>query len=180
MRHVLRVLVLCIAATGPAAYAQSVVLALCEITLTTGDVLPRVVAISRPLPSGEVTTDGFYIVRTRKKNGEETKLPYLWSKEMEWVEPHTGRRQFITDGLFGEFQGVYVYETYYLRDISGRDRPVQEERETVEDEDGRRILAREQVFRARYEMLEYVPVYPDVLAALHGECYSPSPDPPAA
>jgi hypothetical protein len=172
MRHLARALTLWITAATVASadVRPAAVLALCDVTMKTGEAVEGVVAISRPLPSGMVTTDGFYIERTRLRTGAVTRVPFLFSTKIEWLEPHTGRRQFVPDRVVGEFAGVYSYRTYYVRDVSGRDEPAHEEREAVENTNGERVLARDVVYRASHEMLDYVPVYVDALTALLGAC----------
>ena len=184
MHHAARVLALWLAtaavASASAGVQPAAVLALCDVAMKGGEVIEGVVAISRPIGSGVVTTDGFYIVRTRLRTGDVTPVPFLFNKTLEWLEPHTGRRQFVPARIMGEFAGVYSHQTYYLRDVTGRDEPAHENREAVEETDGERVLVRDVVRRATHEMLDHVPVYLDTLAALRGACHPSTAGPPAA
>lgn len=173
IRHAACLLALCLMSAPLVANGYrgaTAVLALCDVTMKSGEVVEGAVAISRALPSGAVTTDGFYVVRTRQRTGDMSQVQHLFSKTLEWYEPHTGRRQFVPGRILGEPGGVYFYRSYYLRDISGQDAPAYEGHEGIEDTDGRRVLAREKVYRSRHEMLDYVPLYADPLSALRGAC----------
>ncbi|MEO2006944.1 MAG: hypothetical protein ABGY41_22950 [Candidatus Poribacteria bacterium] len=183
MRYLAGVLTLWAVAFGAAAYGDqvsTVLLALADITTVDGQVIEVVAPISRGLPGGEVTADGFYVVRKRF-NGKEVHLPYLFNDDFVWLEPDSARRRLVSTGLHGEIPGLYKYRTHYLRDVTGGGQLASAEREDVQEEDGQRLLVREKVYRSRHEMLDYVPAYEDVLAALQGECYpstgSPAPAP---
>lgn len=153
-------------------YARSdSVLAYCDIALQDGSTIERVVVMSRAIAlDGDVTTNGFFVVRTRP-NGQQVRLPYLFSRDLEWIQPNTGQRQFVSTGEHGEIPGLYTYEAYFLRDITTSDTPPHGMTETIENVEGRQVMAREKAYRSRYEMLDYVPVYDNVYAALQGECH---------
>ncbi len=171
MRRSAAALALALLATGGAAdidQTSNVLLALVDITTKDGAVVEYVAAISRAITLSDVTADGLYVIRTRP-NGQEVLLPYLFDEEFVWLEPSTGRRMSVSKGVRGELPGLYGYGAYYLRDITGAADPPYVEAELAVNEDGRRILLHEKVFRARYEMLDYAPLYDGVLSALRGE-----------
>ncbi len=168
-RSVVWALALAAAAVAGVARGRAL-LALCDITMADGEVVECVVPISRELTFDDAATDGFYVGRTGP-DGRQVSLPYLFSADFEWLEPHTGRGQSATTGPFGDALGAGSYSAHYLRDITGRLGPPRVEREDVEDHGGQKILRREMVYRSRHAMLDYVPIYTDVLTALQGACF---------
>jgi hypothetical protein len=148
-------------------------LALSEVTMADGEVVECVVPISRELTFDDAATDGFYLVGAAS-DGQQDVRPYLFSADLAWLEPHSGRGHLTSTGPFGDAPARHSLRAYYLRDITGRFGPPREESERVRTGHGRDVLLREKVYRARHAMLDYVPVYADVLSALQGACFPPT------
>lgn len=141
--------------------------AVCRITLKDGKTVDGILLVGKGGYQRYLDTNGFYIIAENPPYGH-LKRAVLFNLRFQWIMPFKGKAKqggsTSTNPTLANNPRVY-----YLHDITSKNYYTDDTKikETLKQEKSRQILKRKITHDLIYELLDYIPVYPELPDVIH-------------